>query len=164
MAKPRLQTPPTPTAPAPAALCLPGGWAFANPSELEAVGRPLSGRLRSGAKGLVSSCARQTALPAEGPSKVWGEGTGGTQDASCLEAPRGAFPLLRLRGRGRRRAGCTQRCRHAPPRRTLQSFSPRVLPAAARGPDAGEASGLRCSSGKWWGLRRAQESARQSLP
>lgn len=86
---------PAPARPGPAALRLPGGLEPSrSPSELEAAGRPLSRRLRSGAMGLVSLRARRTALPAEGPSKVWGEGTGGTQDASRLEVPRGAFPQL----------------------------------------------------------------------
>lgn len=150
--------------PGPAALRVPGGLEPSrSPSEPEAAGRPRSGRPKSGAMGLVSSRAGRTALAGGGPSKVWGEGTGRTQGASCPEVPRGAFPSSPPSTQSPRSRAAAGRMHTPPPPpppgRTLQSFSPRSCPRRPGCQTPGEASGLLCFSGKSCGLRRAQESA-----
>ena len=155
--------------PGPAALRMPGGLeASRSPSEPEAAGRPPSGRPKSGAMGLVSSRAGRTALPGGGPSKVWGEGTGRTQGASCPEVPLGAFPSSPPSTQSPRSRAAAGRMHTPPPLPTPPAPRPEELckaspPASCpRRPGCqtpGEASGLLCFSGKWWRLRRAQESA-----
>lgn len=135
---------PAPARPGPAALRLPGGLEPSrSPSELEAAGRPLSRRLRSGAMGLVSLRARRTALPAEGPSKVWGEGTGGTQDASRLEVPEAPSPSSPPPTQSPRSRAVSGRMRTAPPPRPAPENFAKLLP---HGP-ARVGPGARCWGG-----------------